>query len=162
MKVYILIGMIGSGKSSWARMTAGTDFNTIRVGVDDIRNMIKDKYTFDFQLEPLVNMMKIGMIREVMLAGKNVVIDDIHLTKEGRIKLCEMLSGPCKYPVEIIYVWMKCNNKRALKRRLINLRGRDEFEWRQVMLKHEHMFDVPNKSESIYIKEMIEVDNNEQ
>ena len=29
MKAYILIGMIGSGKSSWARMTAGTDFNII-------------------------------------------------------------------------------------------------------------------------------------
>ncbi len=29
MKVYIMIGLIGSGKSSWARWTAKCDFNTI-------------------------------------------------------------------------------------------------------------------------------------
>lgn len=158
MKAYILIGTIGSGKSDWARMTAGTDFNTIRVGVDDIRDMIKDRYTFDFQLEPLVNKMKMAMIREVLTARKDVVIDDIHLTKEGREELCLEIKKAGS-SIEIIYVWMKCDIIIALRRRLTNLRGRSELEWRQVAFKHFNMFDTPSKDENIYVSDMIEVDN---
>lgn len=154
-----MIGMVGSGKSSWARMTARVDFNIIRVGVDDIRNMIKDGYTFDFQLEPLVNKMKIEMIREVLIAKKDVIVDDVHLTKEGRAKLCRGMLAVCT-DLEIIYVWMKCNNDVALKRRLTNLRGASEFEWRQVLHKHVEMFDAPSKDENEYVFDMIEVINN--
>ena len=158
MKVYIMIGMIGSGKSAWARMTAGTDFNTIRVSGDDIRKMIKDRYTFDFQLEPLVNKMKMAMIKEVLAAGKDVVIDDCHLTYKDREELCALIKGV--WPAaEIIYVWMRCNLEVALKRRLCNLRGITEFEWRSVMGKHKQEFDIPTKDENKCISDMIEVFN---
>ena len=158
MKVYIMIGLIGSGKSEWARMAAGTDFNTIRVSNDDIRSMIKDRYTFDLQLEPLVRKMGIVMVVQILLEGKNVVIDDCHLTKEHRQELCALIKGVVP-EAEIIYVWMRCDTTIALKRRLIDLRGRTKFEWTQVMNKHMNMFDVPTKDENEYVKEMIEVYN---
>lgn len=160
MKAYILVGMVGSGKSSWARMQAGTDFNVIRIGVDDIRSMIKDKYTFDFQLEPLVDKMKLTMIKEIISAGKDVIIDDIHLTKDSREKLCAIIQG-IESDIEIIYVWMQCDNEVALKRRLTNLRGATEFEWRQIMDKHVRMFDTPSIAENDYVSDMIKVANNE-
>jgi len=160
MKAYILIGMIGSGKSAWARMTAGTDFNTIRVSGDDIRDMIKDRYTFDFQLEPLVDKMKMAMVREVLTAGKDVVIDDCHLTKDVRGGLCAMIAGVVP-DAEIIYVWLQSAADVALKRRLTNLRGRSEFEWQEVMKKHGSMFEAPELNENEYVSDMIEVVNNE-
>lgn len=158
MKVYIMIGLIGSGKSAWARLTAGCDFNTIRVGIDDIRDMIKDRYTFDFQLEPLVRKMGTAMIVQVLLEGKNVVVDDCHLTEEHRQELCAMIKGAIP-EAEIIYVWMRCDSTVALKRRLSNLRGGTEFGWIQVMKKHEEMFDIPTKNENKYVSDMIEVFN---
>lgn len=161
MKAYILIGMIGSGKSSWARMTAGTDFNTIRVSGDDIRNMIKDRYTFDFQLEPLVDKMKMAMIKEVVKSGKDIIIDDCHLTREGREELCKYLVSIAETGIDITYVWIKCNDMIALRRRKTNLRGRTEFEWQQVIHKHLHMFEAPTKNENNHIVTILEVVNNE-
>lgn len=159
MKAYILIGMIGSGKSAWARMMAGTDFNIIRIGVDDIRNMIKDRYTFDFQLEPLIDEMKMAMIRKVLNAGKDVIIDDSHLTKEVRKDLCMNLVEMTRTGIDIIYVRMMCDDDLALKRRLSNLRGKSEFEWRQAMYEDKSMFEVPDESENEYHFSIIEVNN---
>jgi len=139
-------------------MAAGTDFSTVRVGVDDIRNMIKDRYIFDFQLEPLVDRMKMAMIREVLKAGKDLVVDDIHLTKAGRQVLCATLVGVIP-DIEIIYVWMRCDDEVAISRRLTNLRGIPEFGWQQVMKKHKSMFETPLYDECKNIKEIIEVNN---
>lgn len=159
MKAYILIGMVGSGKTAWARMTAGTNFNIIRVSSDDIRNMIKDRYTFDFQLEPLVDKIMMAMVREVLAAGKDVVIDDCNLTFAGRDKLCKNLVDIAQDGIEITYVWMNCSDDIALKRRLTNLKGRTEFEWREVIKKHRSMFESPEKDENMYRVNIIEVDN---
>lgn len=160
MKAHIMIGMVGSGKSSWAKMTARTDFNTIRVGVDDIRSMIKDRYTFDFQLEPLVQQLKYALIVQVLLAGKDIVIDDCHLTRDERSKLCVILHKTVA-DIEITYVWMKCDDGVSLERRLTNLRGGSEFEWQQVIKKHRSMFEPPANGENIYTFDIVEVDNNE-
>jgi len=123
--------------------------------------MIKDRYTFDFQLEPLVDKMKRALIVQILLEGRDIVIDDCHLTKEGRVDLCAMIRGIIP-GIEIIYVWMKCPNETALKRRLGNLRGKSRFEWRQVMYKHIDMFDIPSKDENEYVSDMIEVDNEQE
>jgi predicted kinase len=160
MKVYVMIGLIGSGKSSWARMTAGSNFNTVRVSSDDIRNMIKQNYVFDFQLEPLIADMQMALVKEALLAGKTVVIDDCNLTKDGRLQLCEKIYAiPKLEPIEIVYVWVECNRDLALSRRLKNLRGQPEVVWKWVMEKHEAMFDLPNKKENKYVTDMIKVDN---
>lgn len=160
MKVYIMIGLIGSGKSSWAKMTAGTDFNTIRVSCDDIRDMIKDRYTFDLQLEPLVRKISTAMIALVLLEGKNVVIDDCHLMIKHRQELCATIKEVAP-EVEIIYVWVQAELDVALRRRLVNLRGRTEFEWRHVMKKMVDVFEPPDCSECGVgvVNKIIEVNN---
>lgn len=142
-KVYVMIGKIGSGKTSWARMVAETDFNVIRVGADDIRSMIKKGYTFDLQLEPLVDRIKFGAIFQILDSGKNIVIDDCHLSKSRREELCEKIKSYFQEKVEITYVWMQCDDKVALSRRLQNIRGRSEFEWKQVAKKHDEEFTAP-------------------
>ena len=161
MKAYIMIGLIGSGKSGWARMTAGTDFNTIRVSNDDIRGMIKDRYTFDLQLEPLVRKIGNAMIEQILSEGKNVVVDDCHLVKEYRQELCTLIKR-VKPEAEIIYVWVQAAHDVALKRRLADLRGRTEFEWIQVMKKMVAVFEPPDYLECGVgvVDKIIEVVNN--
>jgi len=155
---YILVGLIGSGKTSWAKMVAGTDFSNIRVSGDDIRGMIKDRYTYDVQLEPLVDEMKMSMIFEVLKNGKNVTIDDCHLTKKERRKLCDSIKSGFSW-VNIIYVWMDCTPHRALQKRLQDLRGRSEFEWKHVMKKHLYLFEEPVLDENEFVSLINKVDN---
>jgi len=162
MKIYIMIGLMGSGKSSWARMMAGADFNVIRVSGDAIRSMIKQSYVFDSQLEPLVAKMQLALIQEAILAGKDVVVDDCNLTRKGRGNLCTTIFsivGQKEESIEIIYVWMKCARDIALDRRLANLRGKPKFTWKFVMQLQEGMFDCPEKDENMYVSDIIEVDN---
>lgn len=152
MKVYIMIGLIGSGKSSWARMTAGTDFNNIRISLDDIRDMIKDRYIFDFQLEPLVRSMSRAMILTVLEQGKNVIVDDCNLIQEHRLELCHLIKT--QFPdVEIKYVWVQSAPEISLERRLTNLRGQSKFVWEQVMKKMEAAFDDP-ETDAGFLQEM--------
>ncbi len=160
MKAHILIGSIGSGKSTWAKLMAGCDFKNIRVSGDDIRGMIKNGYVFDFQLEPIVHNMMRRCIEEALFQGKNVIIDDCvsTLTKEDRKSLCEYLVTQDPN-IEISYIWVICDYDVALKRRFKNLRGGDKFSWKLVMDKHISMFEPPSEDEHINIKEIIEVRN---
>lgn len=142
MKVYVMIGLTGSGKSSWARWTARCDFNTIRICPDDIRSMIKTGYTFDYQLEPMVRSMGAAMIEQVLLAGKNVIVDECNLLREHRQQLYTRIKE-ISPEAEIIYVWVKCSEASALQRRLINLRGGSEFGWTSVVKKMANVFEEP-------------------
>ena len=146
MKVYVMIGLAGSGKSSWARWTAKCDFNTIRICLDDIRDMIKDGYTFDYQLEPMVRNMGAVLIEQVLLTGKNVIVDECHLLREHRQQLCARIKE-ISPEIEIIYVWVKCPLALALQRRLINLRGGSEFGWTSVVKRMAKMFEEPFSDE---------------
>jgi predicted kinase len=146
MKVYIMIGLAGSGKSSWARWTAKCDFNTIRICLDDIRNMIKDGYVFDYQLEPMVRDMGVALIEQVLLAGKNVIVDECNLLREHRQQLCAKIKE-ISPETEIIYVWVKCPWHLALQRRLINLRGGTKMGWTLVLKKMVAVFEEPLTNE---------------
>jgi predicted kinase len=152
MKVYIMIGLIGSGKSSWAKMTAGADFNTIRVSLDDIRDMIKDRYIFDYQLEPLVREMGRAMALAALEDGKNVIIDDCNLIREHRLELCRLIK--LKFSdVEFRYVHVQCQPEVALERRLANLRGQSKFTWEQVMEKMVAAFDDDLQVDGSYLRD---------
>lgn len=158
-KVYLMIGRIGSGKTSWARLVAGTNFNVIRVGGDDIRSMIKKDYVFDLQLEPLVEQMVLDLALLVLVKGKDVVIDDRHLSLESRNKICKKIKETFNNMVEIVYVWIKCPDKVALSRRLQDTRGLSEFDWKFVAKKHNEEFTVPSVDENKYVSGIFEVYN---
>lgn len=143
-----MIGKIGSGKTSWAKMVAGADFNVIRIGGDDIQGIIKRNYTFDLQLEPLVNEMMLDLVLKVLVRGKSVIIDDRHLDIEERGRICEKIKGAFGDGVEIVYVWVQCDDGIALNRRLRNMRGGSEFEWKEVMKKHNLEFTEPTVHEN--------------
>lgn len=77
-KVIICRGIQGSGKSSWARKWVEEDPKTrIRYNNDDIRNML-GPYLVP-ERESLVSEIKASILREAMLSGYNIVIDNMNL-----------------------------------------------------------------------------------
>ena len=77
-KVIICRGIQGSGKSSWARKWVEEDPKTrIRYNNDDIRNMLGSYWVPE--RESLVSEIKASILREAMLSGYNIVIDNMNL-----------------------------------------------------------------------------------
>lgn len=77
-KVIICRGIQGSGKSSWARKWVEEDPKTrIRYNNDDIRNMLGPYWVPE--RESLVSEIKASILREAMLSGYNIVIDNMNL-----------------------------------------------------------------------------------
>lgn len=76
--LYILRGLPASGKSTWARIQAVEDKNTIIVNRDKIREMLKGDYKlfpFGSKLEELVTVIETKSIKEGLLRYHNVIID---------------------------------------------------------------------------------------
>lgn len=77
-KLILCRGIQGSGKSTWAKKWAEEDpDNRVRFNNDDIRNML-GKYWVPSR-EGIVKVMKDTFAKASMLAGKNIVIDNMNL-----------------------------------------------------------------------------------
>jgi len=73
MKVIILKGLPGSGKSTWAKTYCEKNTNYIRVNRDDLRNM-RGKYWLPKQ-EKLITAFEMSCIRESLIRGFSVIVD---------------------------------------------------------------------------------------
>lgn len=79
--IHILIGISGSGKTTWSRNLIKKDPNTVRVNRDDIRMQItasKDRL-LDSKLEKLVTKIQHEQIKTMLDSGYNVIIDNTNL-----------------------------------------------------------------------------------
>jgi predicted kinase len=91
MFVWILVGIPGAGKSTWAKEKA-KDGNTIIISRDDLRYMIKGEYIFDMRYEPLIKEMSRSMIADAMRAGFDIIIDETNITKRQRTEIIEFVK----------------------------------------------------------------------
>ncbi len=76
--IYVLRGLPASGKSTWAKEWVAEDpENRVRVNRDDIRHQLFGKWVgVD---EQFVTKVEESMVREAVKAGKDVVVDAMHL-----------------------------------------------------------------------------------
>jgi len=97
---WLLIGLIGSGKTTFSRKLWAKDpENTIRVCLDDIIQMMSF-YNYSLELKPLYGEFERIPIVKGLLYGYNVVVDRTNLTREIRAyflhipyKIRELASG---------------------------------------------------------------------
>ena len=97
---WLLIGLIGSGKTTFSRKLWARDpQNTIRVCLDDIIQMMSF-YNYSLELKPLYGEFERIPIVKGLLYGYNVVVDRTNLTREIRAyflhiprKIRELASG---------------------------------------------------------------------
>jgi predicted kinase len=88
-KLIIMIGVPGSGKTTWAKQYLeehkNDEFKWVRVSRDDIRMMCFN-VEFDTANEVTVTQIEDKLVRLALEEGKNVLIDATHINRKSRNK----------------------------------------------------------------------------
>jgi|WetSurMetagenome_2_1015567.scaffolds.fasta_scaffold297438_3 predicted kinase len=156
--IYLLIGLPGSGKSTWAKKKA-EDTRTVIVSRDAIRQMIKAKYVFSADTEPLVKEMAKGCVVSALAAGFDVVIDETNISRSKRKEWmhfrvdCIPLQTTAEYPV--VFVWCKEMERNVDLRFNSDARGYSKEKWAEVIEGMKKGFEAPMLEEGA--QEIIEV-----
>lgn len=77
IKIKILSGIPGCGKSTWAKNFIAENPDTKRINRDDLRKMFDDSRMTDGN-ESFVNKAKLSLIKTAIEFEKDMVIDDTH------------------------------------------------------------------------------------
>lgn len=143
--VYIVIGLIGSGKSTWSKskLKDSTD-PTVIVSKDALRYMINGgDYIYNELNEPMIDCMAKSIIRDAINHNKSVIVDETHVIKKYRTDLVEFIKD-IDDSVRIVYVWCSETDKN-LDYRMKDSRGYDretwEFVYKQLVEKFESFDD---------------------
>lgn len=145
-RIYITVGLPGSGKSTWARETA-RDNDTIIICKDNIRHMLKGEYIFDPVYEPLVAEIVMAALNDALMAGFSIILDETHITKQHRIDTIERIRNHIM-PIQpkIICVWFT-EDENNLGYRMREPRGYSDIKWAEVLDKMVEKFQKPFKKE---------------
>lgn len=144
--VYILIGVPGSGKSTWAKAKAQSTPDTYIVCRDDLRQMVHGRYLFLNSVEPLIFEMSRELIRQVLQFGHDLIVDETHMTKTLRLALISMIKQYSVMVPEIAYVVFN-QRPNCLERRMTDARGTPEETWREVIAKMAAAYEAPTPDE---------------
>jgi hypothetical protein len=145
MKLEVLIGMIASGKSTYARARA--DAGALVICHDDLTEMLHARYRYEAELRDMYRAMMTELAELALLAGRDVVIDRTHLTRESRAvwvsfrKEWDVRQGDESSqwaPVELVGVTFPTDlpERHALRRWRENNRGRTYDVWLDVTRHH--------------------------
>jgi tRNA uridine 5-carbamoylmethylation protein Kti12 len=133
MKVYITVGLPGSGKSTWSKKFAKENENVIIVNRDSFRSMIKDEYTFNFRYEPFIKELANVALGNALERGLDVIVDETHIKSARRKEIIEVVRNfESSYGListdygktQIICVWFT-EMERNIENRMMDARGYD-------------------------------------
>jgi len=93
LKVILTCGIPASGKSTWAKTQLTSEPGKWkRINRDDLRSMV-DNSVFSLDNEKLIVKFKNFIIKESLLAGKSVLIDDTNLNHRNFDDVCSLVKG---------------------------------------------------------------------
>jgi tRNA uridine 5-carbamoylmethylation protein Kti12 len=78
-KIIFCMGAPGSGKTTWSKRFVKDNSNTVRVGRDDFRYMLKDLPFLPSHLEELITKIQDNTILLALESGYNVIVDNTNL-----------------------------------------------------------------------------------
>lgn len=165
-RIEVLVGMIASGKSTYARRRA--DEGAMVVCHDDLTEMLHGRYRYEQGLKALYRRAEEAIALEALLCGKDVVIDRTHLTRESRDRWAKfvrlnntmVLFGlgerpatmvAVEFPRQIAYV-------HARRRYESDSRGRPFHEWLKVALHHQEQADREPLTDHEGFDEIVRID----
>lgn len=148
MKIYILIGNIASGKSSWISKNYP---NAYIISKDNIRKsyykFTNIPYIYNDEIEPLIN----NIVQEkfkiaIKLNIQNIIIDETNMSIKSRLFF---IQQGIKNKIKIIgIVFPTLTMDEHINRRLKNNHGNTSKEkWEEVFKIKESLFDKPLLSE---------------
>jgi predicted kinase len=91
LRLEVLVGMIASGKSTYARRRA--DEGALVVSHDDLTAMLHARYRYEQGLREPYRRIEESIAWRGLDAGRDVVIDRTHLTRESRERWLKWVRG---------------------------------------------------------------------
>jgi len=151
--VWITIGNIGSGKSTWSWMKASSNSLVSAVSQDLIREMIHGgEYVFDEQLEQLVSKIAWNSIFEILNYKRHLVIDECNLSNVKRRELIQKIRNtfPNVYIVGVIFPILSDAThiaRRVKEPKIVASEEKIKYAWNRVhaWLKNSFNFPVMNE-----------------
>lgn len=95
VKVYVLRGLMGSGKTTWCKKFLTENQNFKCSNRDSIHHCISN-YTFNDENEKLVTVICQDMIRTIIKEGYNLILDETNLNDKTMTKNIEFIKSVCK------------------------------------------------------------------
>jgi predicted kinase len=146
-KIYILVGCIASGKSTYCKNAAKS--GQIIINDDSIVNLLHaDDYTlYDKNLKILYKSIELNILSMGLCLGKSIVIDrGLNVSIKGRQRYLALAKS---YDVEChaIIVPMDTPQVHARRRADHDGRGHDYDYWLDVAKAHYYSYDTPSIDE---------------
>ena len=144
--LYILVGNIGSGKTTWVKKNI-KKLNAIILSRDSLRYMLGGgEYLFDVELEPFVFKAEKANLKIFLNTKRNIVIDEVGIFIKSR-KPYILLAK--KYGYKIVAISFPILPKKiSVRRRLRNNHGNQEKKiWEIVWTRFNNRYEIPTKKE---------------
>lgn len=143
-KVYMTIGLPGSGKSTWARNKIQGS-RTVVISRDEIRKMIfGGVYKYDVTIEAMVKDMATACARSALCDDYDVILDETSLPKSKRMFWVDIFK---REGHSIIYVHCPEQKYNLDYRMAGDGRGYDREYWGRVIEQLRATYEVPDMSE---------------
>lgn len=145
--IYLLCGMIASGKSTLARKLA-KDKNALIINDDDIVTMLHGDYTsYDEQLKPLYKSIENHILTAAILAGRNVIIDrGVNIKRSSRQRWIQ-LAKSLDQEITALETTKSIPEVHAKRRFEHDKRGHTYEYWLKVAEYHNSVYQEPDYSE---------------
>jgi predicted kinase len=146
-ELVLLIGNIGSGKSTFCKKLISKGFSHVIISRDSLRYMIgAGKYRFEPKIEKAIWDSELNIIDNFMFLGQNILVDEVGITKSMRARY-SFLARKWNYSITVIEM-PRYSMKKSVNRRLKDPHGQpDRKLWESVWKKFDAMYEKPTKSE---------------
>lgn len=144
-KIIVLIGNIGSGKTTYARKLAAQGYRI--VSRDALRYMIGGgTYTFNEETEPIIILSARRMATLLVAEGIPIVIDEVNVSVNFRAPFLDIAEDHmCEIEAHIL---PKINRDEAVDNRMIDPHDTpDEKLWEGVWDKFDSIYEQPTITE---------------
>jgi len=144
--LYILCGLPGSGKSTWAKQKKESDdHKTVIVNRDSIRTMIHGVYKYDKEYEDYVRQMSEKFVHSALFVGINVIVDETSIKEYHRKRWFDMVQGLDKKPKIICCHFTQ--DQSNLQHRMTDPRGLSSDVWSSIIEGMKGDWETPHMGE---------------
>jgi predicted kinase len=159
LRVFILCGLVGSGKSTWANAQAKNSSNLFVINKDALRQMLYGEYAYRPESESVIRVTAENIFRLCLGRETSVIIDETNLTRKKRD---EYLKIARVYRAETTLVVFPEKEWNLLNRMDSDPRGITMDKWSQVIEGMRRSWEDPTVEEMGQYDIVGTVDRNSQ
>ena len=91
--VFLLVGLPGSGKSTWAQSYVWRHPTTVIVSRDGVRRMLNGVYSYGVPQRGLITQLVAALVKELFKTNYDIIIDQLNLTKKDRKEVTDFIRN---------------------------------------------------------------------